>query len=678
MDNDDLITQARSVPIEGVLDRRGVKLRRSGQERIGPCPKCGGDDRFSINVKENIWNCRGCKPDSVAGDVIGLVEWFDGVDFGEAVERLTGTRLLSRARSGGNGAAGAHRTAQLGTIIKTYNYVDEGGALLFQVTRHEPKDFRQRRPDGKGDWIWSLEGVRMVPYRLPELIEAVAQGRIVYIVEGEKDVDNIVNRFGAPSTCNPRGAGKWANCSIDGFFTDAHVVIIADNDPQTKNKRTGELLYHPDGRPRYAGWDHAQEVAEHLAPVATSVRVLDLKKVWSDCPDKGDITDWIDAGGTIEALNDIVARLPEWTPASARRSGLGVMAHAEFLDTFHALDYLVEGILQRGYIYALTGATGHAKSAIALVLAELIASPDRNAMFGKHKVEKGRVLYLVGENPIDICMRCHGAASFRQDDPRRDQLYWIRGRIDIAGRLDEIRSAVFELGGVDFVVVDTSAAYFLGDDEQSNTAMGNHARVLRKLTELPGNPCVLVLCHPIKHAQEPGQLLPRGGGAFLAEVDGNLTAWKRDEMIDLHYTKMRGPGFEQMTFKLETVLTPHLVDTKGRIIPTVRAVVVTDAEDKRQNERHTDDENRVLLRLLFGTDQSMADIGRSLGWTNGAGEVLKARVQRAIDRLSRASPKLIHKDRDKWTLTDKGKEQAAQLDRKYRDEPPEPVQEKML
>ena len=252
--------------------------------------------------------------------------------------------------------------------------------------------------------------------------------------------------------------------------------------------------------------------------------------------------------------------------------GIIVMPKNNFVARFKPLSYLVEGMLQRGFIYALTGATSHAKSAIALALAELVSSPDRNAMFGKHRVEKGRVLYFVGENPDDIRMRVIGADSLRSDDhPENDELYFIVGQIEIGKHFDEIRDAVAAIGGVDLVTVDTSAAYFLGDEELSNTQMGTHARMLRKLTELPGNPCVLVLCHPVKHPQDWTQLLPRGGGAFLAEMDGNLTAWKHDEvMVDLNYTKMRGPGFEPMTLKLETIHTTKL-DRRQRPRPANRA-----------------------------------------------------------------------------------------------------------
>ena len=173
-----------------------------------------------------------------------------------------------------------------------------------------------------------------------------------------------------------------------------------------------------------------------------------------------------------------------------------VMPEHKFIDGFTGPSFLIEGMLQRGFIYSLTGATSHAKSAIALTLSELVASPDRNAMFGKHHVEKGRVVYFVGENPDDIKMRVIGATSLYVE-PQRNERYFIAGQLDIEKKFDVIYTKLAAIGNFDLVVVDTSAAYFLGDEELSNTQMGGHARMLRRLTTLPGNPCVVVLCHPI-------------------------------------------------------------------------------------------------------------------------------------------------------------------------------------
>jgi hypothetical protein len=56
---EDWKTRARSVSLQSILERRGVKLAKQGVELVGACPKCGGNDRFAINVKKQIWNCRG-------------------------------------------------------------------------------------------------------------------------------------------------------------------------------------------------------------------------------------------------------------------------------------------------------------------------------------------------------------------------------------------------------------------------------------------------------------------------------------------------------------------------------------------------------------------------------------------------------------------------------------------
>ncbi len=84
-------------------------------------------------------------------------------------------------------------------IVATYDYRDERGELLFQVVRYDPKDFRQRRPKPGGGWVWSVKGVRVVPYRLPELLARPDEP--VFVVEGEKDVDNL-GRIGVLATCN--------------------------------------------------------------------------------------------------------------------------------------------------------------------------------------------------------------------------------------------------------------------------------------------------------------------------------------------------------------------------------------------------------------------------------------------------------------------------------------------
>jgi DNA primase len=154
-------------------------------------------------------------------------------------------------------------------IEKIYDYRDESEQLLYQVVRYKPKDFRQRRPDGKDGWIWNLDGVKPVLYRLPEMIKAPTQDFVI-IAEGEKDVDRLCE-YGFTATTCPMGAGKWSD-EFNKYFEGRLVVIIPDNDD--------------------IGKKHAQQVANSLYGIAGDIRIVELPGL----PGKGDVSDWFDAG----------------------------------------------------------------------------------------------------------------------------------------------------------------------------------------------------------------------------------------------------------------------------------------------------------------------------------------------------------------------------------------------
>lgn len=167
--------------------------------------------------------------------------------------------------------------------VATYDYVDAQGQLVFQVVRYEPKDFRQRRPDGKGGWISNLEGVTRVLYRLPEVLAAVERKERIYVCEGEKDADNLA-AIGVIATCNSGGAGKWLPSYAESLVA-VDVVVLADRDEP--------------------GRAHARDVAQSLGIAARSVRILELG------PGK-DASDWVAAGGDKLALEVLVNDTPEW------------------------------------------------------------------------------------------------------------------------------------------------------------------------------------------------------------------------------------------------------------------------------------------------------------------------------------------------------------------------------
>ena len=183
----------------------------------------------------------------------------------------------------------------------TFDYLDETGGLLFQVVRKPRKKFLQRRPDGNGGWIWKLDGVRRVLYRLPDF--GARPDDRVFVVEGEKDCDRLHSE-GLLSTTNPGGAGKWRTeyCqALEG----RDVIIVPDNDDP--------------------GHDHAQMVASSLAGIAKSIKVLDLPGV----PEKGDVSDWLQAGHSVDELTALADAAPLWHPPPAETEGAGTNGEGE-------------------------------------------------------------------------------------------------------------------------------------------------------------------------------------------------------------------------------------------------------------------------------------------------------------------------------------------------------------
>jgi len=99
-----------------------------------------------------------------------------------ADERVKAALAKHAAQTSGDGG-----TTSKGRIVDSYDYTSPDGALYYQVIRYEPKDFRQRRPDGNNGWVWDLNGVERVPFNLKALADPDDQSAIVFFFEGEKD-----------------------------------------------------------------------------------------------------------------------------------------------------------------------------------------------------------------------------------------------------------------------------------------------------------------------------------------------------------------------------------------------------------------------------------------------------------------------------------------------------------
>lgn len=515
--------------------------------------------------------------------------------------------------------------AKAGSAPATYIYKQADGTPYLRVVR---PGFYQSHWNGTA-WITGAPRSPKIPYRLPEIIAAGHDGvNDVVIVEGEKDADNLA-ALGFIATTNSGGAEKWTP-EMAPHFADKDVYIIPDNDEP--------------------GAAHLEQVRKALSGVVRSLRVVKLPGL----PDKGDVSDWLDAGGTADQLMGLMRSA---TSEEAPEPTKLIISSAEFIAGFVPPDYLIDGLVQRRFCYSFTAPTGSGKTAVALLLSATVAL---GLPIGDYFVERGRVLYLAGENPDDIRMRWLAMAEAMDFDIGAIDVHFLPGVFKLSEIASKIRDEVEKIGPVALVVVDTSAAYFEGDQENDNVQMGAHARRMRTLVTLPGEPCVLIACHPVKNAG-PDNLLPRGGGAFIAEVDGNLICTKSDAVVTLHWQgKFRGPDFAPLPFHLSSATAPALKDSKGRAIPTVIAKAMSDRERSDAEANSRSDEDRLLIAINDNERASMSGLADVLGWINSKGKPDKSHIQRCAKRLK--AGKYVKDERGgSLVLTEKGQTEAIRV-----------------
>jgi predicted transcriptional regulator len=329
----------------------------------------------------------------------------------------------------------------------------------------------------------------------------------------------------------------------------------------------------------------------------------------------------------------------------------------QFTESFMPPAYLIDGMMQRGYLYSLTARTGHGKTAVAMYIAQCIARGE--PMHGR-EVMPGTVLMMAGENPDDIRARFLVLAEAFGFDPKTIKMCFIAGVIDIAAKLPVIAAEVEKISDLVLVIVDTAAAYFLGDETNSNAQQGAFARVLRQLTFLPGKPAVLVNCHPIKNATQDN-LLPMGGSAFTNEVDGNLTLWAdAEKQTQLHWLgKFRGPEFQPISFELKRAESPRVHDAAGRLMPSVVAIPIAEITMEASQQRIKNEGDIVLNILTIEPGASFNRIAERAGFVN-EGRPNKSKVSRLMKNLE--AFKLVEKRRDdRFYITEKGKKELEKL-----------------
>ena len=330
---------------------------------------------------------------------------------------------------------------------------------------------------------------------------------------------------------------------------------------------------------------------------------------------------------------------------------------AEFLAATEAPEWVIHGIMQSNYVYALTAPTNHGKTAVSLVMALAVAA---GKSFCGLPTSLGRVLILCGENQDGFRLRML-ATMTSLDIGLADlagRLFVLPQANGLAFLLEQIKKDAERMGALTLVLVDTSVAFFSGDDENHNQQAYEHARYLRELSMLPGKPAVLVNCHPSAsagkdHSRE--SCIPRGGSAFLNEIDTNLTVWSEGETAELHWMrKKRGPDFSPILFEYRATN----IEQHGAQVPTVVAHHIDEEREKHLRTKKKEAESRLMFEMYNNPSGTLRDWARDAGFVIRSGKLEgQAHLSftaRCLERLKEY--KLAERSRrDGWILTARGK-----------------------
>ena len=496
--------------------------RRVGGNYVAKCPvHRDGDapEKWSLSLSDK-------------GDRI-LVNCFAGC---ETKDVLT-TMGMSFADLFPNGAKSnaSQKDKAVPRIVQTYDYTDEAGTLLYQVVRYDPKAFKQRRPDGKGGWIWSLDGVRLVPYNLQEALKADS----VLVVEGERDVATARN-MGLIGTCNAMGASKWRD-EYSECLRGKNVTIIPDSDEP--------------------GRKHAEQVARSLFGKAASVAICHLPEGAGK-----DISDW---KLSRESLIELIKKAPSWTPETEKR-----MESYSVSDLFSAreqsVNFLVWPVLAPGLAVVVDALPKDGKS---VLLFRGILAARRNKPFLGYATHPARVLYVSEQSRASLGMQLR-ECGYDGSEPIEELRFltreiWSRYVFDDFVRIVE---KDFLPGGYNAIVWDTLATIARLEDEKDAAEINRCANLILDVASRHS----LATCigrHDRKSGGDIG-VSGRGSGQLSGLVD-----------LILHLTRIPGADFQR---KLET---------RGRIpgLPTILKIELTPSgeyvnwgEPVRENKSNQD------------------------------------------------------------------------------------------
>lgn len=375
--------------------------------------------------------------------------------------------------------------AQGSRITNEYNYVNEHGEVSYQVLRFEPKSFKQRHfKDGKT--VWGLKDVEPLPYNLPKILED--KDKTIFIVEGEKDADKL-NSLGFLATTNSGGSKNWKP-NLNKYFKDRRVIIIGDNDS--------------------AGYSHIQTISNHLLSEVMSLHFISLE---GKVPEKGDISDFIDANGDIEELI-LTAEPMEKIPQNV----FPTMTVNDLM-YLKSQTYLIENLIPEGGLSVIYGQPASYKSFVAI---DMCLSISSNIDWQGFDTGAGKTLFIAAEGVGGLKKRIQAWMAKNKGIKKTPDFHVLATTVDFLDpeQLEKLVNTI-ETIGKDFklIVIDTIARTLSnsGSDENSASDMGMFLSACDTLREKTKS-AILAIHHSGKN--EASGL--RGSSALLGGVDTSI------------------------------------------------------------------------------------------------------------------------------------------------------------
>lgn len=313
------------------------------------------------------------------------------------------------------------------------------------------------------------------------------------------------------------------------------------------------------------------------------------------------------------------------------------------LSDLKPLEYVVENLLVKGYLYTLTARNNHGKTTLAVLLAAAVSKGEN---FAGNRTKQGRVLLLSGENAYDtdLKLKVLGESIDLSMVDVIDGSYEMRTNFQNIIKMNS--HYIYDL-----VIADSLQSYFVEGDLNKNAEAKEHIKAFRELSKLNGNPTVVVLAHPVK-SPDPTNLVPYGGGSIINEIDTNLTLNLSDGVATLHHTKVRQAAFPEMKFELEIVELEGMTNNFGGKVTSsrFRAIDFISAQ-KMEDDAYFAKE--TVIRALDSGGGSKSYLARQVFGDDSSQELSK--IVRLINSLRRDG---IVTPAGSYKLTEKGKKLA--------------------